>query len=160
MWSLAANVAVLVAISLRRGTTLQERQSARTFVQPSTRAALPSGASHARVGDLETLAARIVGPAAARRLLVDYRWAAPARTTGGEPADRSLLQHVERALAGSLGASSARMLLTHALAGGGLEVDEVAELLDETSQELNFSRRLLQATMENVAQGIAWSTRN
>ena len=34
-------------------------------------------------------------------------------------------------------------------------MDEVAELLDETSQELNFSRRLLQATMENVAQGIS-----
>lgn len=31
----------------------------------------------------------------------------------------------------------------------------MAELLDETSQELRFSRQLLQATMENVAQGIA-----
>ena len=156
LWSLAANVAVLVGISLRRGTTLQERQSARAFMQPSTRAALPSGASHARVGDLETLAARIVGPAAARRLLVDWSVGSGRPVPrAGDPADRSLLQHVERALAGSLGASSARMLLTHALRRGGLEVDEVAELLDETSQELNFSRRLLQATMENVAQGIS-----
>jgi PAS domain S-box-containing protein len=72
-----------------------------------------------------------------------------------DTADRSLLQQVERALAGSLGASSARMLLTHVLRRGGLEVDEVAEFLDETSQELNFSRQLLQATMENVAQGIS-----
>ena len=30
-----------------------------------------------------------------------------------------------------------------------------AELLDETSQELRFSRQLLQATMENVTQGIS-----
>jgi PAS domain S-box-containing protein len=156
LWSLAANVAVLVGISLRRGTTLQERQSARTFTEPSARAALPSGASHARVGDLETLAARIVGPAAARRLLVDWSVGSSQPVPrAGDPADRSLLQHVERALAGSLGASSARMLLTHALRRGGLEVDEIAELLDETSQELNFSRRLLQATMENVAQGIS-----
>ncbi len=39
LWSLAANVAVLVGISLRRGTTLQERQAARAFMQPSSRAA-------------------------------------------------------------------------------------------------------------------------
>ena len=31
----------------------------------------------------------------------------------------------------------------------------MAELLDETSQELRFSRQLLQATMENVTQGIS-----
>ncbi|MBS0396792.1 MAG: PAS-domain containing protein, partial [Proteobacteria bacterium] len=73
----------------------------------------------------------------------------------GDAADRALLQHVERELAGSVGASTARVLLTHALSRRGLEVDEVAELLDETSQELRFSRQLLQATMENVAQGIS-----
>jgi PAS domain S-box-containing protein len=156
LWALGSNVLLLVAISLRQGTTLQERQAAKAFAQPPVRTSVPAAASHARVGDLEALAARIVGHAAARRLLVD--WSA----TSGRPvpraadaADRSLLQHVERALAGSLGASSARMLLTHALRRRGLEVDEVAELLDETSQELNFSRQLLQATMENVAQGIA-----
>jgi signal transduction histidine kinase len=65
------------------------------------------------------------------------------------------VQHVERALAASIGASSARVVLTHALQRKGLEVDEVAELLDETSQELRFSRQLLQATMENVTQGIS-----
>ena len=45
--------------------------------------------------------------------------------------------------------------MTHALKRKGLEVDEVAELLDETSQELRFSRQLLQAAMENVTQGIS-----
>jgi PAS domain S-box-containing protein len=156
LWALASNVAVLVAVSLKRGTTLQERQAAKAFSDPGRRVLAPAAASHARVGDLESLAARIVGPAAARRLLADWALA------GGQPvprpgdaADRSLLQHVERALAGSLGAYSARVLLTHALRRRGLEVDEVAELLDETSQQLNFSRQLLQATMENVAQGIS-----
>jgi PAS domain S-box-containing protein len=66
-----------------------------------------------------------------------------------------LLQHFERVLAGSIGASSARVVLTHALKRKGLSLDEVAELLDETSQELRFSRQLLQATMENVTQGIS-----
>ncbi|HUO95873.1 MAG TPA: PAS domain-containing hybrid sensor histidine kinase/response regulator [Steroidobacteraceae bacterium] len=155
LWALVANIAVLLAISLRRGTTLQERMAAKAFTAPLAAAAIRGG-SHARVGDLEALAARIVGPAAARRMLAEHAERAqrpPPRP--GDAADRALLQHVERELAGSVGASTARVLLTHALRRRGLEVDEVAELLDETSQELRFSRQLLQATMENVAQGIS-----
>ena len=155
LWALVANTLVLVVVSLRRGTTLQERQAARAFTAPLHTAAGP-GSSHARVGDLEALAAQIVGHAAARRMLVDHaRKAARPLPRRQDAADRALLQHVERELAGSVGASSARVLLTHTLQGRGIEVDEVAELLDETSQELRFSRELLHATMENVAQGIS-----
>ncbi|MBS0376321.1 MAG: PAS-domain containing protein [Proteobacteria bacterium] len=155
LWALSANIALLVVISLRRGTTLQERLAAKSFIGPPGTSP-GRGVSHARVGDLEALAARIVGAAAARRMLVEH--AARARRAvprAGDAADRGLLQHVERELAGSVGASTARLLMTHALRRRGLEVDEVAELLDETSQELSFSRQLLQATMENVAQGIS-----
>ena len=110
----------------------------------------------AKVGDLEAVAARIIGQAAARRALDEYA-ALSARppTKPSDSADRGMLQHVERVLAGSIGASSARIVLTHALKRKGLDVDEVAELLDETSQELRFSRQLLAATMENVTQGIS-----
>ncbi len=155
MWALLANVTLLVGVSLRRGTTLQERLAAKAFNAPPG-ASAGHGPSHARVGDLEALAARIVGPAAARRMLADHATRARQPVPrSGDWADRALLQHVERELAGSVGASTARVLLTHALKRRGLEVDEVAELLDETSQELRFSRQLLQATMENVAQGIS-----
>ncbi|HUO79013.1 MAG TPA: NahK/ErcS family hybrid sensor histidine kinase/response regulator [Steroidobacteraceae bacterium] len=153
--ALFANVAVLVGVSLRRGTTLQERLAAKAFLGPRG-AATGQGGSHARVGDLEALAARIVGPAAARRMIAEHAARAQQPVPrAGDAADRALLQYVERELAGSVGASTARVLLTHALRRRGLEVDEVAELLDETSQELRFSRQLLQATMENVAQGIS-----
>jgi Na+/proline symporter/signal transduction histidine kinase/CheY-like chemotaxis protein len=155
LWALLVNVALLVGVSLRRGTTLQERLAAKAFIEPLG-AATRQGGSDARVGDLEALAARIVGPAAARRMLAEHAARAQRPVPRpGDSADRALLQHVERELAGSVGASTARVLLTHALRRRGLEVDEVAELLDETSQELRFSRQLLQATMENVAQGIS-----
>jgi PAS domain S-box-containing protein len=153
--ALLLNVLVMLVVSAQRGASLQERLAARAFVAPKHPAAgLPAITS--KVGDLETVAARIIGAAAARQALQEY-----AAQTGqeppkpGEPADRGLLQHFERVLAGSIGASSARVVLTHALKRKGLEVDEVAELLDETSQELRFSRQLLQAAMENVSQGIS-----
>jgi PAS domain S-box-containing protein len=153
--ALMANVIVMVAVSMHRGVTLQERLAARTFLIPKQpTAGLP--AITASVGDLETVAARMMGTAAARQALVEY-----AVRTGqslhkpADLADRGLLQHFERVIAGSIGSSSARVVLTHALKRKGLEFDEVAELLDETSQELRFSRQLLQATMENVSQAIS-----
>jgi PAS domain S-box-containing protein len=148
--SLTLNAAILVLASLLRGVTLQERRAARVFAAPKR----PT--ISAKVGDLESVAARIIGQVAARRSLDEY--AAQSTRPPSKPsdaADRGMLQHVERVLAGSLGASSARIVLTHALKRKGLDVDEVAELLDETSHELRFSRQLLAATMENVTQGIS-----
>jgi PAS domain S-box-containing protein len=155
MMALALNVGVMLIVSALRGVTLQERFAARAFIAPKR----PAAGLHtitSKVGDLESVAARIIGPAAARQALLEY-----AAQTGASPpkpaesADRGMLQHFERVLAGSIGASSARVVLTHALKRKGLSLDEVAELLDETSQELRFSRQLLQATMENVTQGIS-----
>jgi PAS domain S-box-containing protein len=148
--SLSLNTVILVLASLLRGVTLQERRAARVFAAPKR----PT--ISAKVGDLEAVAARIIGPAAARRSLAEYAaqsGRAPSRPS--DVVDRGMLQHVERVLGGSIGASSARIVLTHALKRKGLDVDEVAELLDETSQELRFSRQLLAATMENVTQGIS-----
>jgi Na+/proline symporter/signal transduction histidine kinase len=153
--ALSLNVLVMLIVSGRRGASLQERLSARAFVVPK-HPAVGLLAINCKIGDLETVASRILGTAAAEQALREY----VAHTGHGlpkpsEPADRGLVQHVERALAASIGASSARVVLRHALHRKGLEVDEVAELLDETSQELRFSRQLLQATMENVTQGIS-----
>lgn len=153
--SLALNVVILVMTSLLRGATLQERRAARVFAAPR-RPTMGLATITANVGDLEAVAARILGQSAARRSLDEY--AAQSARPPSKPsdaADRGMLQHVERVLAGSIGPSSARIVLTHALKRKGLDVEEVAELLDETSQELRFSRQLLAATMENVTQGIS-----
>src|ERR1700691_2741489 len=153
--ALSLNVLVMLVVSARRGATLQERLAARAFVAPK-QPAVGLHAINCKVGDLETVASRILGDMAAAQALREYvAHTGHALPKPSEPADRGLVQHVERALAASIGASSARVVLTHALHRKGLEVDEVAELLDETSQELRFSRQLLQATMENVTQGIS-----
>jgi Na+/proline symporter/signal transduction histidine kinase len=153
--ALSLNVLVMLIVSVRRGATLQERLAARAFVAPK-QPAVGLYAINCKVGDLETVASRILGAAAASQALREYVLQTQRDLPKpSEPADRGLVKHVERALAASIGASSARVVLTHALHRKGLEVDEVAELLDETSQELRFSRQLLQATMENVTQGIS-----
>ena len=153
--ALSLNVVVMLVVTARRGVTLQERLGARAFVTPK-QPAIGMPAINCKVGDLETVASRILGATAATQALREYiAHVGHALPKPSEPAERGLVQHVERALAASIGASSARVVLSHALQRKGLEVDEVAELLDETSQELRFSRQLLQATMENVTQGIS-----
>jgi PAS domain S-box-containing protein len=148
--ALALNTIIMVSASLLRGATLQERREARVFAAPKRTTI------SAKVGDLEAVVGRIIGPLAARRSLADYdAQLAREPSRPSDPVDRGMLQHVERVLGGAIGASSARIVLTHALRRKGLDVDEVAELLDETSQELRFSRQLLAATMENVTQGIS-----
>jgi len=150
------NVLVLLSVSLVRGVSLRERMTATAFL----RGALPvpgmADAGGARVGDLLAVTERILGPENANEALRDYcAQAGRPMPRSSEPADRGLLQAMERVLAGAIGASSARLMFTHALRGRGIAAEDVAEILDETSQELRFSRQLLQATMENVSQGIA-----
>ncbi len=156
MLALAINVVVLVLVSRVRGVSLRDRMAATSFLRGGTPVAGVAAAGGARVGDLLAVMERILGVDGATRALEGYhtglRRPVPAAS---EPADRGLLQYMERVLAGAIGASSARLMFTHAMAGRGIPPEDVAELLDETSQELRFSRQLLQATMENVSQGIA-----
>jgi PAS domain S-box-containing protein len=151
-----ANALAMVIVSRLRGVSLRERMTAQAFL----RGALPvpgvADAGGARVGDLLAVTERILGIEVTKEALRDYcRQAGRPIPRPTEPADRGLLQSMERVLAGAIGASSARLMYTHALRGRGIAAEDVAELLDETSQELRFSRQLLQATMENVSQGIA-----
>ncbi len=154
--ALGANCAALALVSLLASTSLRERMAATAFVRHARPGARPAPTVGARVRDVITVTERIVGADAAGQALREY-----CATVGrgipreSEPADRGLMQHMERVLAGAIGASSARLMFTHALQGRGLAAEDVAELLDETSQELRFSRQLLQATMENVSQGIS-----
>jgi Na+/proline symporter/signal transduction histidine kinase/ActR/RegA family two-component response regulator len=156
MIALAINVAVLLLVSRVRGVSLRDRMAATSFLRGGIPVAGVAVAGGARVGDLLAVTERILGADGALRALEEYHSGLGRPVPGaGEPADRGLLQHMERVLAGAIGASSARLMFTHAMAGRGIPPEDVAELLDETSQELRFSRQLLQTTMENVSQGIA-----
>ncbi len=159
LWSLGANLLVYVGLSRLRAPQLHERLWADAFLARDTgEAAQPSRErlpSSVRVVDLEALMARIVGNEASTRALDEYRQRADQPLPPGAPADRGLLQHVERTLAGALGTRTARVVLASALHRTGVQIEQVMGLLDVTGQELRASRRLLEAMMENVSHGIS-----
>ena len=159
LWSLTVNLLSFVAISRLRPPSLHDRLWADAFLQrdrwngaQSPTEALPSAV---QVVDLDALLTRIVGPEAARRALDEYRQRAGQPLPARGVADRGLLQHVERTLAGAVGARTARIVLTSALHRTGVQIEQVVGLLDVTGQELRANRHLLEAMMENVSHGIS-----
>ena len=155
--SLSVNLMVLVLVSLRWRPHLQERLQAANFLGPIARPPVASAEElrgRVNVADLRVVTARILGERTTQRLFDEYADEHGALNDHAH-ADRPLLQFVERQVAGAIGASSARRVLTTALRGRGLELDEVVALLDETSQALRFNRELLEATLDNISQGIS-----
>ncbi|GMV29940.1 MAG: hypothetical protein AMXMBFR59_20650 [Rhodanobacteraceae bacterium] len=93
---------------------------------------------------------------AGRRFLTEQRLDellhdAPVR--GAVPA--TVEARVEHELAAVLGSASARLLLDAAQREAGAELETVAAIVGEVSQELRFNQRLLEAALENMSQGIS-----
>ena len=158
-WSLLANASAYVLVSLRRRPLLQDQLRAAGYLDPyAQRSPLAPGgwAGSVRSGDLLALAERIVGERHARRAFADYAESSMRRPwQPQQPADRALVQFTERLMASAIGAASARLTLTSALRGSGMELGEVVALLDEASQELRFNRQVLSTTLENISQGVS-----
>ena len=73
----------------------------------------------------------------------------------GALASPATIQFCERLLAGSIGSASARTVLSTSLHHRGLGPEAVMELLDRTSQAVQFNRELLEYTLDNMSQGVS-----
>ena len=156
-WSLLANSLGLVAGSMLGRERPIDRIQANAFLGAASGMGTDSAprVGIATVGDFMALTRRFLGERRTRQTYRDL-----ARQRGEElvescPADGELVRHTERVLSGVIGASSARLVLSSALAGSGLRFDEVVSLLDQTSQKLKFRQELLQSAMENLSEGIS-----
>ena len=157
-WSLLVNIGMFLVVSARYRPNFDERIRASPFLDPyAHRPALVAGGWKGSVitGDLLALASRIVGERHAQRSFTEHLAAQGRELVPAAPADRVLVQFTERLLAASIGAATARLTLTTALRGSGMELGEVVAMLDEAGQELRFNRAILAATLENMSQGVS-----
>ncbi|MGY0612659.1 MULTISPECIES: hybrid sensor histidine kinase/response regulator [unclassified Luteimonas] len=158
-WSLLVNVGALLLVSARWRPGFEERLRIAPFLDPYAAAQLPLGTgvpySSMQVGDLLVLAGRFVGGTTARRAFADHAVASGRELEPATPTDRGWAQFTERLLAAAIGASSARLVMTSALKGSGMDVAEVVAVLDEAGQDLRFDRAILSATLDNLDQGVS-----
>ncbi len=155
--SLTANAAVLWLVSYFSKRTMSERIAAGTFVQ---RTPANENISSRRMpeivnADLVQLAERILGVDHTRRALNEFARSNNIALDPQLPADLKLVRFTERLLAGAVGTSSARVIMTAALRRTGMGIGDVVLLLDETSQAIRFNRQLLEATLANMSQGVS-----
>ena len=143
-WTMLANVGLYVGVSLFTRQSAAEHGQAALFVDVFRE---PGGGSRfwrgtASVEALESLLARFVGAERARDAVAGHAGEHGRRSADGRQADPELVHHVETLLAGSIGAASARVMIASVVEEEPLGIEEVMDILDETSQVIAYSREL------------------
>jgi Na+/proline symporter/signal transduction histidine kinase len=157
-WSLLVNLACYVAFSLARMPRVIERSQASAFIDVDSGQSQP-GARFWRgaisVAELAAVAAQYLGAERAGRSFAEFARARRAELVPSAQADFALVRHTERLLASALGAPSARLVIALSLERRNLSLDGALRLLDDATAAIQYNRDLLQATVENVRQGIS-----
>ncbi len=152
-WSLGLATAGLVIGSQFGRRSLLERVQAASFVDSEAAGAggQESAARYPTVRELRPLVERFIGGSRAARHFADLGW------RGAEDArpNAEQLEATQKLLASVVGASSAQRLVDAAVAGREVPLEDVVSIVGGASQALEFSRELLQSTLENVSQGIS-----
>ncbi|MFO7605136.1 MAG: ATP-binding protein, partial [Desulfurivibrionaceae bacterium] len=148
-WSMLANLGLLAAISLTDRQTAMERIQASLFVDVYRH----SGGSHiwqgkAMITELKKLLARFIGVGQTERAFRDYGRSRDIELAAGMQADIDLVEFVEKLLAAAIGAASARIMVSSVVKGEEISQEGLLSILDETSQAIEYSRRLEQKSRE------------
>lgn len=147
LWSLLANVGLLVGVSLftRQGPLEQTQAALFTEAMHPELAQTSLWQGQASRGELRALLERYLGDAPTRRVLTPVP---DASSDDDEPATPELIARAEQALAGALGNASARVLINSVVRGEALDLNAVLSILDTTSETLEMNRRLEQKSRE------------
>tara|TARA_R110001583_G_scaffold9096_2_gene42862 strand:+ start:17027 stop:19792 length:2766 start_codon:yes stop_codon:yes gene_type:complete len=157
LWSMLANVGLLVGVSLFTRPTPLEQTQAALFTEAmhpnlqTTSLSTSLWRGQTTQGALKELLVRYLGPPTTRRVFSHS--GTKSAYAADEPATAELITRAEQALAGALGSSSARVLINSVVRGEALDIESILSILDTTSQTLEYNRRLEQKSQELVKIG-------
>jgi Na+/proline symporter/nitrogen-specific signal transduction histidine kinase len=152
-WSMLVNIGLLVGVSLFSRQEALEQLQAAMFVDVYKKRAMGAGDARlwhgkTQVRDLKGLMARMIGADRAEEAFLSYTSTHPIELRDDTLADESLVAFMERELAGTVGAASARVMVSSIIEGEALSIDGLMKILDETSQVIEYSHRLEQKSRE------------
>jgi len=140
------NTLLLVGVSLLARPLNRDRQQAESFVlgtdpeQPAS----PVPVAATRIAELRDLLARFIGPERAERVFA-----------GGPLSTQAALARTERALSGTLGAASARVIVAASARRGLIFPGTARAIIDEASEAIRYNYEILRNTLDHVGMGIA-----
>ncbi|MCB1475439.1 MAG: hybrid sensor histidine kinase/response regulator [Rhodobiaceae bacterium] len=158
-WSLLVNVLALSIVSLLSSQSPVERLQANNFV-PLDLTPLPQTrrypGARVKIEEVQDTVGRYIGHDRAARAFESYAQDhnLDLKDTSVE-ADIGLLRHAEFLLASSIGAASARLVLSLLLQRHVVGDVEAMRLLDDASTALQYNRDIMQSALDNVRHGIA-----
>lgn len=156
--SLGFNLLCYVVFSLLTNVNLQDRLQAVAFVKPNLpirHQDTPARRMRIHNSDLKILLERFVGAPRAAECLAEFGRKQQLTMQLDDLPSVGLVEHVERELAGVIGASSASAMVNAALEGRQLAFEDVVTLFDDTTQAIQFSRKILFSTLEHLSQGVS-----
>lgn len=152
---LLINIICLWLVSLLTRQSIREQMQSKYFYKDrlNTQWNLPAQ-SKVDIDELEFLVARFIGQEKAQQCFKQFH--RPARYKHNKQFNETLLLHAETTLARVLGSASAKLVTSFATSGQNMHFDQVAKLVEDNStQQLEFSRTILQSAIENVSEGIS-----
>jgi Na+/proline symporter/signal transduction histidine kinase len=155
--SLSANIISMWLLSHVSRQSVQERMQASLFMEYQAPKSLQSQSNkQVNYQELELLVSRFVGEEKTSVSFAQFQRLTVKDTMSNVAYNQQLLQHTENTLASVMGASSARLVLSSALEGRDIALDEIAVLVEEaSSQRQQYSQDLLQSAIENASEGIS-----
>ena len=161
VWSVAANIVFFIIGSLRSPERLRDRIQAAAFVDLASdakdyeRPSAPAMLAGVTPDGLKALASRFLTVEAVDHAFDVVHDDLEIKVSGDEPADWRLVQKTEKLLASALGASSARVVMSSAIAGADVALGDLLSILDQKTQAERFDRHMLQSMLENIPSGIS-----
>jgi Na+/proline symporter/nitrogen-specific signal transduction histidine kinase len=149
-WSLLANIALYVGVSLSTRPGVSESRQAELFVDVFDRIPARTGAwrGRASLADLLPVIGRFLGPERAVEAFLAYARRRGLGSIEELPADADLVHFAETQLAGAIGGASARVIVASVVEEEPPGLDEVMDILDEATQVRAYSRQLEQKSVE------------
>ena len=155
-WSYTVNISTYILVSLLSKAKPLERIQGSLFVDVYSGTSLSEEKVFKRsatVDDLRDLTQRILGKQRVEELFEEFAFSQGVQNGRPLPTNE-LISFVERQLAGSIGAASARVMVSRVSVGEAISLDEVIKILDETQQVIEYSHQLEQKSeeLEEVAE--------
>lgn len=155
-WSLLVNMLLFVTVSLLCRSRQRDHRQAEAFVELSEAG---GGAdldlSEIQVGQLKSLMQPFVGRRRLEQIWNGFERRSQQRLLADDAAPRFAVQEAESILAGIVGSATAHQVMDLLRVNRPFQLEDIARLVDGTSQKLRFSQELLQTTVETVGQGIS-----
>ena len=143
-WSLLANLALYVGVSLARPPNANEASQAVLFVDvfEGDGPARVFWRGRARVADLLALAGRFLGPERAQAMFAEQARRSGAAAPEQLVADAALVHWVETQLAGAIGSASARVMVASVVQEQPLGLPDVMQIVEEASALRQVNQQL------------------